>query len=43
MRRIGQCTMDEMEDQYFGITGAAKKDKYVYELRMELLGKLIKT
>lgn len=43
MTRMRQYTMDEMEDRYFGKIGTAKRDKYEYELRMELLGKMIKT
>ncbi len=36
-------TMDEMEDKYFGSKGTPKRDQYEYELKMELLGKMVKT
>ena len=36
-------TMDEMEERYFGKKGTPKRDKYEYELKMELLGKMVKT
>lgn len=36
-------TMDEMEEIYFGKKGTPKRDKYEYELKMELLGKMVKT
>jgi len=35
--------MDEMEDRYFGKKGTHKRDEYEYELKMELLGKMVKT
>lgn len=35
-------TMDEMEERYFGKKGTQKRDEYEYELKMELLGKMIK-
>ena len=38
---MGQYTMDEMEDRYIGKPGTAKRDNY--ELRMEVLSKMIKT
>jgi DNA-binding XRE family transcriptional regulator len=36
-------TMDEMEERYFGKIGTSKRDEYEYELKMELLGKMVKT
>lgn len=36
-------TMDEMEERYFGKKGTPKRDEYEYELKMELLGKMVKT
>lgn len=36
-------TMDEMEDRYFGKKGTQQRDQYEYELKMELLGKMVKT
>ncbi len=31
-----------MEDKYIGKIGTAERDEYDYELRMELLGRMIK-
>lgn len=36
-------TMAEMEDKYIGKKGTKERDEYEYELRMELLGRMIKT
>ncbi len=36
-------TMDEMEDRYIGKKGTQSRDEYEYELKMELLGKMVKT
>jgi len=36
-------TMGEMEDKYFGKKGTPTRDEYEYELKMELLGKMVKT
>ncbi len=32
-----------MKDKYIGKVGTAKRYKYEYELRMDILGKMIKT
>ncbi|WP_434979119.1 helix-turn-helix domain-containing protein [Daejeonia sp. YH14] len=36
-------TLAEMEDKYIGKKGTKERDEYEYELRMELLGRMIKT
>lgn len=36
-------TLAEMEDKYIGKIGTPNRDEYEYELRMELLGRMIKT
>lgn len=36
-------TLAEMEDKYIGKTGTPERDAYEYELKMELLGRMIKT
>lgn len=36
-------TMDEMEDRHIGKKGTPRRDQYEYELKMELLGKMVKT
>ncbi len=37
-----QFTMSEMEDKYIGKKGSPERDTYEYELKMELLGRMIK-
>jgi len=37
-----QYTMSEMEDKYIGKKGSPERDVYEYELKMELLGRMIK-
>jgi len=36
-------TISEMEDKYIGKKGTTERDAYEYELKMELLGRMIKT
>jgi DNA-binding XRE family transcriptional regulator len=38
-----QYTLSEMEDKYIGKTGTSERDEYEYELRMELLARMIKS
>lgn len=38
-----QYTLAEMEDKHIGKIGTKERDEYEYELRMELLGRMIKT
>jgi len=35
-------TLDEAKDKYLGEVGSDKRDKYEYELRLDLLGEMIK-
>ncbi|MBY0434018.1 MAG: helix-turn-helix domain-containing protein [Cyclobacteriaceae bacterium] len=35
-------TLAEMKDQYIGKVGSMERDDYEYELRMDVLGKMIK-
>ena len=35
--------MAEMEDRYFGKSGTPEREEYEYELKMKLLGKMVKT
>ena len=35
-------TLDEAKDKYLGKIGTDKRDKYEYELRLDLLGEMIK-
>jgi DNA-binding XRE family transcriptional regulator len=36
-------TLDEMKDKFIGQRGSPVREKYEYELRMDLLGQMIKT
>ncbi|HOY96314.1 MAG TPA: helix-turn-helix transcriptional regulator [Catalimonadaceae bacterium] len=36
-------TLAEMKDKYIGQTGTHAREEYEYELRMDVLGKMIKT
>jgi len=36
-------TLAEMKDKYIGKVGTEERDGYEYELRMDVLGKMIKT
>jgi DNA-binding XRE family transcriptional regulator len=38
-----QYSLSQMEDKYIGKIGTQERDEYEYELRMELLGRMIKT
>lgn len=35
-------TLAEMKDEFIGKVGAQERDEYEYELRMEILGKMIR-
>lgn len=35
-------TLAEMKDRYIGEVGSKERDEYEYELRMDILGKMIK-
>ena len=41
MEKMKKYTLSEMEDRYIGKKGSAARDEYEYELKMELLGKII--
>ena len=36
-------SLAEMKDEYIGKTGTAERDEYEYELRMDVLGRMIRT
>jgi HTH-type transcriptional regulator/antitoxin HipB len=36
-------SLSEMKDKHIGLVGSLERDEYEYELRMEVLGKMIKT
>ena len=35
-------SLSEMKDKYIGTTGSEEREKYEYELRMDVLGRMIK-
>lgn len=39
---IKTYTLAKMKDKYLGQVGTAERDEYEYELRMDILGKMIK-
>lgn len=39
---IKTYSLSEMKDKYIGKVGTADRDEYEYELRMDILGKMIK-
>ncbi|MDR0794084.1 MAG: helix-turn-helix domain-containing protein [Chitinophagaceae bacterium] len=41
--QLKSYTFAEMKDKYIGKVGTPRRDEYEYELRMELLGRMIKT
>ena len=40
---IKTYSFSEMKDRYIGNVGSTNRDQYEYELRMAVLGKIIKT
>ena len=40
---IKSYSLAEMKDKYIGSVGTVERDEYEYELRMDVLGKMIKT
>jgi DNA-binding XRE family transcriptional regulator len=43
MAKMKSYSLSEMEDKYVGEKGTKERDAYEYELRMDLLGQMIKT
>ena len=42
-KEIKTFSLSEMKDKYVGKAGTTERDQYEYELRMDVLGKMIKT
>lgn len=42
-KKIKTQTLSEMKDKYIGKTGTKERDAYEYELRMDVLGRMIKS
>ena len=43
MKEIKTYSLSEMKDEYIGKVGTTGRDAYEYELRMDVLGKMIKS
>ncbi len=43
MTKMKTYTLSEMEDKYIGKKGTKEREEYEYELKMELLGQMIRT
>ena len=41
-KKMKTYTLDEMKDKYVGKKGTKYRDEYEYELRMEIVGQMIK-
>ncbi len=41
-KKIKSYSLAEMKDKYIGTVGTTERDEYEYELRMDVLGKMIK-
>ncbi|WP_138475812.1 helix-turn-helix domain-containing protein [Dyadobacter bucti] len=42
-KEIKSYSLAEMKDKYIGQVGSTERDEYEYELRMDVLGRMIKT
>lgn len=42
-KELKSYSLEEMKDKYIGKVGTSERDEYEYELRMDVLGKMIKT
>ena len=43
MAKMKTYSLSEMEDKYIGKKGTKEREQYEYELRMDLLGQMIRT
>ena len=41
-KRVKAYTLDQMKDEFIGKKGSVAREDYEYELRMDVLGKMIK-
>src|SRR5512133_839871 len=41
-KKLKKYSLDEIKDEFIGKQGSAEREDYEYELRMEVLGELIK-
>lgn len=42
-KKMKMMTLDQMKDKDIGVIGTAERDKYEFDLRMEVLGDMIKS
>lgn len=43
IKEMGKTSLADMKDRYIGKKGTPERDAYEYELKMEVLGKMIKS
>jgi HTH-type transcriptional regulator/antitoxin HipB len=43
VNKLEMATLDQLKDKYIGEVGSSKRDRYEYELKLDLLGEMIKT
>jgi DNA-binding XRE family transcriptional regulator len=41
--KLEMVTLDQLKDKYIGVKGTEKRDRYEYDLRIDILGEMIKT
>ncbi len=41
-RKIKKCTLDQVKDQFIGKIGTSRRDQYELDLKLELIGEMIK-
>lgn len=42
-KKIKRMTLDQMKDKDLGVIGTSERDKYEFDLKMEVLGEMIKS
>lgn len=42
-KKMKMMTLDQMKDQHIGKVGTADRDKYEFDLKLEVLGEMIKS
>ena len=42
-KRMKMMTLDQMKDQHIGEIGTKERDKYEFDLRLDILGEMIKS
>jgi DNA-binding XRE family transcriptional regulator len=42
-KKMKMMTLDQMKDQHIGKVGSAERDKYEFDLKLDVLGEMIKS